>query len=116
MSQFITVGDAGEYADGIMKEVMVGGRGILIARIGDTFYAVDSRCSHLGGKLVNGTLAGTVVTCPRHGSRFDVTSGRIVRWLKGSGLTTALGKVFKSSRPLDTFKVKIEEGKVQIEV
>jgi len=116
MAQFITVGDTGEYADGTMKEVVVEGREILIARIGGTFYAVDSRCPHLGGKLANGTLEGTVVTCPRHGSQFDITSGRVVRWLRGSGLTSALGKVFKAPKPLHTFKVKIEEGIIRIEV
>jgi len=116
VAQFITVGETGEYTDGTMKEVIVEGREILLAKIDGTFYAVDGRCPHLGGRLANGTLEGTVVTCPRHGSKFDVTSGSVNRWLKGSGLTTALGKMFRSSKPLNTFKVKIEEGNIRIEI
>lgn len=33
---------------------------------------------HLGGSLVEGVLEGNVVTCPRHGSRFDVKTGKAV--------------------------------------
>ena len=40
----------------------------------------------MGGKLSQGKLEGTAVTCPRHGSQFDLTDGRVVRWLKESGL------------------------------
>ncbi len=45
----------------------------LLARVGDKYYAADNRCPHMGGKLSPGKLEGTVVTCPRHGSQFDLT-------------------------------------------
>jgi len=35
---------------------------------------------HLHGDLSKGTLDGAVVTCPRHGSQFDVTDGRVLLW------------------------------------
>jgi len=45
---------------------------------GDLF-AVEDVCPHAGSELSTGELDGTVVTCPRHGSQFDVCSGRRVR-------------------------------------
>jgi nitrite reductase/ring-hydroxylating ferredoxin subunit len=45
---------------------------------GDLF-AVEDTCPHAGAALSTGELDGTVLTCPRHGSQFDVCSGRRVR-------------------------------------
>jgi 3-phenylpropionate/trans-cinnamate dioxygenase ferredoxin component len=41
-------------------------------------YALEDRCSHDDGPLCEGDFdcAQRVVTCPRHGARFDITSGR----------------------------------------
>ena len=60
----------------------------------------------MGGKLSEGDLNGTVVTCPRHGSRFEVTDGTVVRWLKGTGLLATIGKMIKSPRPIRTYPLK----------
>lgn len=99
-----------------MREVTVNGHEILIARVGERFYAVDGRCPHMGGRLAQGRLEGTVVTCPRHGSRFDLADGSVVRWLQGSGLLSRIGTVLKSPRPLVTYNVKVERGKMLVEV
>ena len=40
--------------------------------------ALANTCSHLGGPLAEGERDGDVVTCPWHGSRFDLCSGRVV--------------------------------------
>lgn len=64
-----------ELEDGAMKEVIIAGHHILIARAGDNYYAVNNHCPHMGGKLSHGQLNGTVVTCPLHGSQFDLQSG-----------------------------------------
>ncbi len=85
MGNMIEVGISGELENGTMKEVLVEGREILIARIDDKYYAADNRCPHMKGKLSQGKMEGTIVTCPRHGSQFDLKDGSVVRWLKGSG-------------------------------
>src|SRR5262249_35609186 len=41
--------------------------------------AFDDTCTHRGCSLASGKLDGTTVTCPCHGSQFDVTSGAVVR-------------------------------------
>jgi nitrite reductase/ring-hydroxylating ferredoxin subunit len=56
-----------------------------------------------------------VVTCPLHGSQFDISNGRVVRWLKG-GLMSKMGRVLKLSKGLTVYNVKVEDGKVLVEV
>ncbi len=116
MSDKMEVGWSGELEDGTMKEVLVRGREVLLARVGDSYYAANNRCPHMGGKLSQGKLEGTVVTCPRHGSQFDLRGGQVVRWLKGSGLVSMVGKALKSPRPLATYNVKVEDDKILIEI
>ena len=99
-----------------MKEVVVQGHEILIARVGDEYYATNNRCTHMGGKLSHGKLEGTVVTCPRHGSQFELKDGRVVRWLKGSGFLSVLGKALKSPRPLSRYNVQVVDDKILVEV
>jgi nitrite reductase/ring-hydroxylating ferredoxin subunit len=61
---------------GTMKSFSAGGKPILIANVEGKFYAINNFCTHLGGDLSHGKLDGKIVTCPRHHSRFDVTTGK----------------------------------------
>jgi len=112
----VEVGKTGELEDGTMKAVLAQGREILLARVSDKYYAADNRCPHLGGKLSQGKLEGTVVTCSLHGSQFDLRDGQVVRWLKGSGLISMVGRALKSPRPLDIYNVKVEDNRVWVEI
>ncbi|GBE52924.1 naphthalene 1,2-dioxygenase system ferredoxin subunit [bacterium BMS3Bbin14] len=116
MDDWLEVPEAGNLARGSMKEVSVGGREILLVRSGETYYAADNRCSHLGGKLSEGDLDGTVVTCPLHGSRFDVADGTVVRWLKGTGLLATIGRMIKSPQSIRTYPLKMEDDRLLIRV
>lgn len=116
MVNLVEVGKVSELQDGAMKEIAAQGHKILLARIGDKYYAADNRCPHLGGNLSRGKLEGTVVTCPSHGSQFDLTDGRVVRWTNWSGLISKLSQVIKAPRPLTIYNTKIENDKVLIEI
>jgi hypothetical protein len=63
MSKLIEVAKMEELKSGTMKAVMAEGHEILLARVGDKYYAVDGRCPHMKGDLSQGKLEGTVVTC-----------------------------------------------------
>jgi 3-phenylpropionate/trans-cinnamate dioxygenase ferredoxin subunit len=114
MNEYIDAGAAGELEDGAMKTVKAGEREILLARVGDRYYATQSRCPHMRGELSQGTLEGTVVTCPVHHSRFDLEDGRVVRWTDWSGIMLSMTKVFRAPRPLAVYEVKVEEGRVLV--
>ena len=116
MSSLVGVNKTSELKDGTMKDVSVNGREILLAKVGDKYYAADNRCPHMGGKLSQGKLEGFVVTCPLHGSQFDLRDGRVVRWLKGAGLFSVIGRALKSSRQLTIYNVKVEDDRLMIEI
>ena len=116
MSNLVEVGKTSEFPVGTVKEVRTEGHEILLARVGDKYYAVDNRCPHLGGKLSQGKIEGTIVICPRHGSKFDLRDGQVVRWLNGSGLMSKIGRALKSPRSLKTYNVDVQQDKILIEI
>ena len=116
MSNLVEIGKVGEFKDGAMKRVTAQKHEILLAKVGDKYYAADNRCPHMGGNLSKGTLDGSVVTCPSHGSQFDLSDGRVVRWMKGSGFIAKVGKILKSPRPLVVYNVKVEGDRIMVEI
>jgi 3-phenylpropionate/trans-cinnamate dioxygenase ferredoxin subunit len=116
MSGYVDVGGVDELEAGAMKKVVVGTQEVLLARIRGTFYAIDNRCAHMVGNLSGGTLEGTVVTCPRHHSQFDVTDGHNIRWTDWTGLVLAGAKLLKSARGVKSYPVKVEGGRVLVSV
>ena len=75
---FIEVAKTTEIAKGKMKGITLGGKDILITNIDGQYYAIGGKCTHMGGDLSKGMLDGKIVMCPRHGSKFDVTTGKVV--------------------------------------
>ena len=75
---FIKVAKTTDIPVGVMKHFEVDGLLILIANVGDKFYAVCDKCPHLSAMLSKGTLNDSIITCPRHFSSFDVTTGRAI--------------------------------------
>ena len=116
MSNLVEVGKTNELENGAMKEVLTKGHEILLARVGDDYYAADNRCPHMRGKLSRGKLEGTIVTCPLHSSQFDLKNGEVIRWLKGTGLLSKIGKALKSPRPLKTYNVTLTGDIVLVEI
>jgi len=116
MGKFLRVANTGELSEGTMKKYQVQNTEILVARIGGNYYAVQNKCPHLGGDLSEGILEGTVVTCPRHGSRFNMVDGSVVRWLRGSGLISSIGKTLKAPQKLTVYNIKIENQDLLVEI
>jgi 3-phenylpropionate/trans-cinnamate dioxygenase ferredoxin component len=116
MTDFVEIGTKDELTDGNMKMATVEGHEILLARVGDDYYSTDNRCPHMGGNLSQGTLEGTIVTCPRHHSQFDLTDGHVIRWTDWTGIKLTLAKIFKSPRPLKTHDVKIDGEKILVQI
>jgi 3-phenylpropionate/trans-cinnamate dioxygenase ferredoxin subunit len=113
---YVVAGPVAEVENGQMKAVKVGGREILLARVENTVYAASDICPHMGGRLSRGALKGTVVTCPRHASQFDLRDGRVVRWTVWSGIKLAISKMFRSPRPLKTYPAKVEGDQILVAI
>ncbi|HHX64557.1 MAG TPA: Rieske (2Fe-2S) protein [Chloroflexi bacterium] len=106
--------------DAFSKElhaVELDGTTILVVRLGDLFYAMQERCPHRGGHLSQGHLEGTELVCPVHGSRFDVTDGRLIRWVAGlPGLVRELATTFGQPRGLEVYPVEIRSDHVWVKI
>jgi 3-phenylpropionate/trans-cinnamate dioxygenase ferredoxin component len=113
---FVEMTTVDELEDGNMKMVEIDNHEYMLARIGDKYYCTDNRCPHMGGNLSRGALEGTVVTCPRHHSQFELTDGHNIRWTDWTGIKLAAAKLLKSPRPLKMYEVKVEDEKILVQI
>lgn len=79
---------------GKMTLVNLEGQPVAVYNVEGVFYATQNSCTHAGGPLAEGELEGCIVTCPWHGSRFDVSDGKVVEG--------------PADEPVQTFRVVIE--------
>ncbi len=77
---------------------------IAVINCGGEILAIEDRCSHDDGVLVEGTIdeAKCTVECPRHGSVFDLRTGRPLN--------------LPAYEPVETFPVVIDGDTIKIEV
>ena len=78
MADFVKVATTIEVEPGKARLVDVKGRPIALFNVDGNFFAVDNTCTHRGGPLTEGAISGHEVTCPWHGARFDVRTGKAV--------------------------------------
>jgi nitrite reductase (NADH) small subunit len=76
MAEWHRLAAVGDVTPGSAREFTAGERVIALFNVDGTLYALDGICPHAGGPLGEGSLQGSVVTCPWHGWQFDVTTAR----------------------------------------
>ena len=119
MAEFVTVCSLEDVPVGEARQLKVDGKEIAVARVSEgECYAIGGRCTHLRAALGKGKLEGTTLTCPWHGSQFDVKTGRLLRWVQEpvwlkviAGLVPAFLR-----RGVPSYEVRVEEGQVQVKV
>jgi nitrite reductase/ring-hydroxylating ferredoxin subunit/uncharacterized membrane protein len=67
--------DVTEIPEGTLVKAKAGALALVLVRTGETVLALHDQCAHAGGSLGDGSLDGSVVACPLHGSRFDMATG-----------------------------------------
>ncbi len=80
----------------------VGDRDVAVCNVNGAFYAIDDLCTHDGGSLDQGELDGQQIECPRHGARFDVTTGEAVQ--------------LPAFEPVETYPVRVEGDTIEVGV
>ncbi len=102
MGEFVKATGKDEIPSGQGKTVEVGGHNVAVFNVDGTFYAIGGSCTHQGAPLSGGTVAGNVVTCPWHGARFDITSGKPLSPPASGGV--------------DCYNVRVKDDNIEIEV
>ncbi len=92
------VADASDLQPGSAKAVYYQGEQVALFNTGGKIRAISNRCSHANGPLADGSIQGDSVTCPYHGSRFDLSTGEP---LEGPAV-----------RRLHTYAVRLEDGAI----
>jgi 3-phenylpropionate/trans-cinnamate dioxygenase ferredoxin subunit len=87
-----------------MRAFPAGDRRVLVARVGERWYAVDDVCSHANASLALGDVDPDkkTVTCILHGAKFSLETGAVVEDPAGG--------------PLDTFDITIKNDDVFVDV
>ncbi len=75
---WVAVAAPADIPPGEARVVEIEDERLAICNVDGAFYAIDDECTHDGGSLDQGRLEGTEIECPRHGARFDVTSGKVL--------------------------------------
>jgi len=78
MGKFVKVATTDEMANQPTKCIEVQGEKVALFTSDDAFYALRDSCTHRGGPLSDGEVEGTEVTCPWHGTKFDLRSGAVL--------------------------------------
>ena len=84
------------------KRVEIDGHAYALFKLPDGIYAMDDICSHEYSRLSEGEIWDDEVYCPKHGSRFEIRSGKV--------------RSFPATEPVGTYPVMIEEGRIYIDV
>jgi 3-phenylpropionate/trans-cinnamate dioxygenase ferredoxin component len=100
----IHVAPLAEFGPGSVKIVTVGWTSIGVYNCGGELYALEDRCSHDDGPLCEGEWEDDScrVICPRHGSAFDLRTGRPLS--------------LPAFEPVDTYQVVVRDGVVVVVV
>jgi nitrite reductase/ring-hydroxylating ferredoxin subunit len=98
--EYVTVGKTSDIPPGTVRVFMVDGRGVAVANVDGQFYAFADVCTHDDGPVAEGELDGCVIECPRHGARFDITTGQVL----------AMPAVV----PLPVYDLKVEADEIRV--
>ena len=100
----ISVCAASELPPGAMRLVEHEDAKIGVFNCEGTLYAIEDRCSHDDGPLAEGEFdpSACTVECPRHGSLFDLSTGR--------------PKTLPAFAPVRTFAATVEDDTITLEV
>jgi nitrite reductase/ring-hydroxylating ferredoxin subunit len=82
------------------KEIKIGSITIAVFNHGGNYYAIDKKCTHLGGNLAKGQVENKTVKCPLHGTIFSLETGEVVTAPSG------LSGWFKKAKHSNVYTVK----------
>ena len=101
----VTVARTADIPEGEVRQFHVNGQDIAVANVGDgQFRAVGDICSHAHAHLHEGEvdLDFETIECPRHGSTFDLETGR--------------PRSLPATLPVPVYAVKVEDDEVKVEI
>ena len=101
MSNWIDVIADSALAEGEHILVDVDGVAAAVFRIDSEVYAIEDVCTHDGAEIASGICQNGEITCPRHGAKFCIKTGKVLR-----------GPAYED---LPCLQVRVENGIIQVQ-
>lgn len=102
VADWTSIGLLDDLMDHKPFRIAVEGDAVLLLKADDQIFAIGNQCTHQGAGLDKGVvkIAGSVrtVTCPAHGSTFNLETGKVMRP--------------PATKPVPVYDVKVEDGRV----
>ena len=99
---FSRVLNVAEVPPGTKKLVEVAGKPILICHSNDRLFAVSNICSHAEEKLECGRMSRGWISCPMHGARFELATGRAMNP--------------PAVKPIATYEIRVVDDWIEVAV
>lgn len=93
MADWERIAETDEVEEGGRKSVIVDETPALLLHLDGTYYCVEDVCTHDGQPLTDGPIADGQIECPRHGARFEISTGA--------------PKCMPATEPIRTFAVEV---------
>jgi nitrite reductase/ring-hydroxylating ferredoxin subunit len=117
---WVSVCSSEDLPPGEVKQLKARNKELAVGRLETgQLFAVAGRCTHLRARLGKGKIEGTLLECPWHGAKFDVTDGCVASWVQHPGFLKAFydaAMPFALKRSVATYEVKEENGEVHVAV
>lgn len=101
MAEYFRIAGKNDVQPGQIKSVYVShiSANVAVVNVDGKYYAFMDECPHMAYRLSNGTIEGNVITCPQHGSKFDMVTGK---------------PLAVSDNPLTKYEVKVEDDDIYV--
>lgn len=97
---FARVLNVSDVPPGTKKAIDVAGISVLVCHLDGRFFAVSNICSHAQEKLECGRMSRGWISCPVHGARFELASGRAMNP--------------PATKPIATYEVRVVEDWIEV--
>lgn len=101
MTGWIDIGPEHSLAEGERIIADLDGLHVAVFKLDGELYAIEDVCTHDGGELASGAVEGCEIICPRHGARFCIKTGEVLKP--------------PAYEALNCFPVRVENGTIQIQ-
>lgn len=102
MTKFL-IDKTSNIPEGMLKNITIGGKEILVINQGGRYFAINNICSHAGAELHEGTLKNKELTCPWHGAKWNIETGELL-WFS------------KELKNQESYRVIVENNNVFVEI
>lgn len=99
----VKVANVNDLKPGEGKVISENGKELALFNANGKFFCIENECPHRGGPLGEGFLDDEIVTCPLHGAKYDIKTGKLLTQ-------------FPPSHDVKAFKVEIKNGEVFVDI